>query len=173
MNPESRNSKKCEKCRADVNDSALFCPRCGAKVQRMCDECGSAVADGDLFCHKCGASLSHFHSVPKETLLNVAKAVAHRMNNALSIVLTNSQIVMSQIAELIPKTDEEMRVRLEDIATAADGGGVVVRQFQRFLDSLENGVWRWKALYMQISLSATCKYLPELKLRFSIRMEQA
>jgi len=139
MNHESHNSKKCEKCRADVNDSALFCPRCGTKIQRMCDECGSVVADVDLFCYKCGASLSNFQSVPKETFLNVAKAVAHRMNNALSIVLTNSQIAMRQIAELIPETNEELRVRLEDIATAADGGGVVVRQFQRFLDSLANG----------------------------------
>lgn len=110
----------------------------------MCGQCGSVVADGDLFCRRCGASLKHLGSPgtrTEGTLISVAQAVAHRLNNALSIVLTNSQLVMHQVANpSVPlETREKLQDRLQDIAVAAANSGEVIHQFQRLLDSLANG----------------------------------
>ena len=74
-----------------------------------------------------------------EALLKAAEAVAHRINNALSIVLTNSQLATRRITDLSRNTSEELQQYLQDIAEAADGGGSVIRQFQAFLDSIMDG----------------------------------
>ena len=138
-NSEVPHPKKCHECHAAIYLDALFCPRCGAKVQRLCHQCGVIVGDSHLFCHKCGASLNHFQPIPMEALLKAAEAVAHRINNALSIVLTNSQLATRRITDLSRNTSEELQQYLQDIAEAADGGGSVIRQFQAFLDSIMDG----------------------------------
>ena len=91
---------RCQQCHASIKDGDLFCSRCGAKIQRVCSKCGGEIADGDLFCRKCGSPLSSCQSHSDEVLIDVAKSVAHRLNNALSIVLTNSQLSMKQVAQL-------------------------------------------------------------------------
>ncbi len=71
-------------------------------------------------------------------MINVAEIVAHRMNNALSIILTNSQAAARQIADLPHTMHKELQKCLHDIAVTANGGGNVIRQFQRFLGSIPN-----------------------------------
>ncbi len=133
------HSKKCEKCQAPIHDSALFCPKCGTKVQRACEQCGSVVADSDLFCHKCGTSLKHFKPVSEGALISASEAVAHRINNVLSIVLTNSQIATRRIADLPQEMRDDFQEYLQDIALAADSGGRLIGQFQKFLNSIVDG----------------------------------
>ena len=47
----------CMKCSADVPQDALFCMRCGAKVEIGCTACGTIHPADANFCRKCGASL--------------------------------------------------------------------------------------------------------------------
>jgi len=94
-----------------VNTDALFCPKCGVSLERS-----QFVSDGDL--------------------INVAEIVAHRINNALSIILTNSQVAERQMADLPQKMRKKLQRCLHDIAVTADGGGNVIRQFQKFLCSI-------------------------------------
>lgn len=128
---------KCRRCHAELSADALFCPRCGTEVQRACKKCGNIVSDSDLFCHRCGAPLEHFNPIQTEKLIKVAKAISHHINNALSIVLTNSQLATSRIADLPPEINADIQEHLQDIATTADNGGGVIRQFQKFLNSLD------------------------------------
>lgn len=100
-----------------------------------CQECYAPIDYGDSFCRKCGASLEAFPA----SLINVAKALAHRLNNALSIVLTNSQLAMGQVADLPDETSRQLQSRLQDITAAAVDSGMLVHQFQGFLNSLANG----------------------------------
>ena len=133
------HAKECGKCHTAIHQDALFCPRCGARVLRLCHQCGIIVGDSDLFCHKCGTSLDHLQPIPVESLLKAAKAVAHRINNALSIVLTNSQLATRRITDLSQDINVELLQYFQDIGAAANGGGKVVRQFQIFLDSVISG----------------------------------
>ncbi len=100
-----------------------------------CQECYAPIDYGDSFCRKCGASLE---TLPA-SLINVSKALAHRLNNALSIVLTNSQLALGRIADLPGEASRQLQIRLQDIAAAAVDSGMLIRQFQGFLNSLANG----------------------------------
>lgn len=49
----------CKQCGAELNDTARFCSKCGAKLDeaKYCGQCGAEIHDGDLFCEHCGAKL--------------------------------------------------------------------------------------------------------------------
>ncbi len=68
---ELKNEKICPECREELDISALYCSKCGAKqeiieppvieveeiVEKKCPDCGSVVGEDSLFCTKCGAKL--------------------------------------------------------------------------------------------------------------------
>jgi CheY-like chemotaxis protein len=80
--------------------------------------------------------LEYSQRIPEETLINVAKAVAHLLNNTLSIVLTNSQLALHRTADLPDQIVGELRDWLQDIQTAAAESGVVIHRFQSLIDSV-------------------------------------
>ena len=51
---------KCNKCNADIIDSAKFCPECGNKVDGKicCSNCGLELASVAKFCPECGTPVS-------------------------------------------------------------------------------------------------------------------
>jgi uncharacterized Zn finger protein (UPF0148 family) len=63
----------CKECGNDLQDTDVFCPKCGARVvkERRCPDCGAVLRDGMQFCAKCGkrieAPRSKSHA-PQETL---------------------------------------------------------------------------------------------------------
>jgi len=66
-------------------------------------------------------------------LIDIAKALSHRLNNALSIVLTNSQILINQI-DILPQADEKLHNYLHNIESVVIKSGSLIHQFQEFLD---------------------------------------
>jgi ribosomal protein L40E len=48
---------KCPKCQADNPQEALFCMKCGAKLERKCSHCGAEFPEDAIFCMKCGNKL--------------------------------------------------------------------------------------------------------------------
>ena len=53
---------KCSKCNAEIADNAKFCPKCGAKVEKVeptnvCPNCGNVLKEGVKFCTKCGTKI--------------------------------------------------------------------------------------------------------------------
>ena len=53
---------KCSKCNAEIADNAKFCPKCGAKVEKVeptnvCPNCGNVLKEGAKFCTKCGTKI--------------------------------------------------------------------------------------------------------------------
>ena len=52
---------KCSKCNAEIDDSAIFCPECGSKIEKtaFCANCGAKLETGAVFCSNCGEKISH------------------------------------------------------------------------------------------------------------------
>ena len=55
--------KRCPKCRAEFDDSAVFCDQCGTKLvtANVCPHCGAVTHDDSAYCPSCGRPL-----VPEE-----------------------------------------------------------------------------------------------------------
>lgn len=61
---------KCSECNAEIADNAKFCPKCGAKVERIelikkCPNCGEPLKDGAKFCAKCGFKVEKENKCPQ------------------------------------------------------------------------------------------------------------
>jgi CheY-like chemotaxis protein len=126
----------CRKCHAQVKESDAFCSACGTKLQFICESCGSTVAEDDVFCRKCGVTLQQ--AKPDAISLDVAKILSHRLNNALSIILTSSQIAMHISKSLYGNVKKELQDILNDIAEFAENSGTFIHQFQKYVDAIEN-----------------------------------
>ena len=48
---------KCPKCQTDNPLEALFCMKCGAKLERKCSHCGTEFPKDAIYCMKCGNKL--------------------------------------------------------------------------------------------------------------------
>ena len=57
---------KCPKCGYENPSEALFCMKCGTKIERKCPNCGAEYPEEALFCIKCGAKLVDTVSTPTE-----------------------------------------------------------------------------------------------------------
>lgn len=49
---------ECSTCHYNNPQDALFCMKCGGKLQRECPACGAELPENALFCLKCGIKLS-------------------------------------------------------------------------------------------------------------------
>lgn len=69
----------CKYCGAQLNEDALFCSNCGAKVESKdvlrCPNCGAERQSDDLFCENCGIKFEDFE--PAETQENAETDIQH------------------------------------------------------------------------------------------------
>lgn len=60
----------CKNCNFEINEGALFCPKCGTKVEReenrpmFCAGCGKPLNENDAFCSGCGKKQGAEEQVP-------------------------------------------------------------------------------------------------------------
>ena len=47
----------CPKCQSANTEDAIFCNKCGNKLEIVCPECRKANPPGSYFCNKCGCNL--------------------------------------------------------------------------------------------------------------------
>ena len=55
---------RCAKCNNENPADALFCMKCGAKVERHCPSCNTLNPNDANFCRKCGAPLGTNEAAP-------------------------------------------------------------------------------------------------------------
>jgi ribosomal protein L40E len=53
----AQTAMRCTKCRYENPADALFCMKCGAKIEHRCAWCGTRNPNDANFCRKCGAAL--------------------------------------------------------------------------------------------------------------------
>ena len=58
---------ECPKCHNKNPKDALFCMKCGTKLERKCPKCGAEYPEEAMFCMKCGNKLDEAKavSIPK------------------------------------------------------------------------------------------------------------
>ncbi|MGB9595994.1 MAG: response regulator [Candidatus Poribacteria bacterium] len=127
---------KCRKCRTQAKDGDMFCSVCGNKLIFKCDNCGSIVDENDAYCRKCGSALRQTNAFIIS--IDVAKNLSHRINNALAIILTSSQIALKISKNLYGNLGAELQSLLNDIAESAENSGILVHQFQEYINAIEN-----------------------------------
>ena len=49
---------KCSNCNHDNLAEALFCNKCGSKLELACPECGKVNPSESTYCNKCGTKLT-------------------------------------------------------------------------------------------------------------------
>jgi len=61
---------ECPKCHTKNPKDALFCMKCGTKLERKCPKCGAEYSEEAVFCMKCGNKLIGTGLAPaKETVI--------------------------------------------------------------------------------------------------------
>jgi len=80
---------QCPKCKSDNPSEALFCMKCGIRLERKCPNCGTEYPNEAVFCMKCGtkltdtiASTSTATSIPK--LEDMQKQLQKRIPQSLA-----------------------------------------------------------------------------------------
>jgi len=58
---------KCTKCGQENPSEALFCMKCGTKLERKCPQCGAEYPEKASFCMKCGLKLAEAMPTPPGT----------------------------------------------------------------------------------------------------------
>ena len=56
---------KCSKCDFENSAEAIFCGKCGSKIERLCPECKSPNPASHDFCNKCGQTLTAGQQSPE------------------------------------------------------------------------------------------------------------
>lgn len=56
---------KCNKCGQELPDEAMFCFKCGSKVEKkqFCIKCGKELPDGARFCMYCGSEVENINKI--------------------------------------------------------------------------------------------------------------
>jgi len=49
---------KCSSCGFENTEDALFCSKCGTKIELICPECEASLTPDSIFCNKCGHNLT-------------------------------------------------------------------------------------------------------------------
>jgi class 3 adenylate cyclase/tetratricopeptide (TPR) repeat protein len=87
---------ECPKCHNENPKDALFCMKCGTKLERKCPKCGAEYPDEAMFCMKCGNKLVGAGLAPAQ--YNVAQN-----DIAQETVIPKLEDMHSQLKSLIPE----------------------------------------------------------------------
>ena len=82
---------ECPKCHTKNPKDALFCMKCGTKLERKCPKCGAEYPEEAVFCMKCGNELVGAGLAPAQT------------NLAQETVIPKLEDMHSQLKSLIPE----------------------------------------------------------------------
>ena len=103
---------KCSQCGQDNPSEALFCMKCGTKLERRCPKCGAEYPSEALFCMKCGNKLSDDTSVHEPQVDNDALseeiASIEGENRILSILYGDISGSVGIIEKMVPEHAADM-----------------------------------------------------------------
>ncbi|MCX5748629.1 MAG: AAA family ATPase [Candidatus Saganbacteria bacterium] len=97
---------KCLKCKQDNPSEALFCMKCGTKLERKCPNCGAEYPEEAAFCMKCGKKLKEApeSAIPKledmQDKLYIPEPLRQRMDTAKQELQGENRLVTALFADI-------------------------------------------------------------------------
>ncbi|RLC71273.1 MAG: hypothetical protein DRI52_05465 [Chloroflexi bacterium] len=136
---------RCPNCSHENPDEALFCMRCGTRLQKVCPECGTQLPPDALFCMRCGAKLSDQppakQEIPKlediKDKLYIPAPLAERMRAAAEEIQGENRLVTALFADISGFTELSNRYPPERIVEVVnDCFKVIVDTILRYEGSI-------------------------------------
>ena len=116
---------QCTKCDHSNREEAVFCEKCGTKLQLICPECGSELRPQAVFCDKCGARLGEIASAaPEATVvpkledmrdrLYIPEPLRKRMDSAMQEMEGENRLITALFADISGFTAMSQKLSPED-----------------------------------------------------------
>ena len=113
---------KCPKCQADNPLEALFCMKCGAKLERKCSHCGTEFPKDAIYCMKCGNKLvSQAGPITSGSQEGILPEAERRQLTVMFCDLVDSTTLSEQL------DPEDLR---NVVRTYQDTCGKIIRRFE-------------------------------------------
>jgi uncharacterized membrane protein YvbJ len=116
---------KCPKCRFENEEDAIFCRKCGNKLEVVCPKCARNLAPDSEFCDKCGYSLKESkevfsidYSKPKSY---TPKHLADKILTTRSSLEGERKIVTVLFADVANFTGNSEKLDPEEVLQIMDG----------------------------------------------------
>ena len=92
---------KCSKCNAEIADNAKFCPKCGAKVEKIepekvCPNCGALFKEGAKFCVKCGCKIENYNTTYKQTFVSSENENTNKASHSKEKYVNPNPVLQAQ-----------------------------------------------------------------------------
>lgn len=153
----NREDVFCPRCGTKVQSNCSLCGGVTFPGDRFCRKCGKrltssdAITDIELQSQHSGVTIEHrqLDSAPVDRRIfelerqlsvqtELAKAVAHKINNVLSIILTSCQLANHSLSKSI--ANQEAQELLQNVIDFSDVGGRIIHEFQKFLNAIEEPI---------------------------------
>jgi class 3 adenylate cyclase/tetratricopeptide (TPR) repeat protein/ribosomal protein L40E len=114
---------RCPNCSHENPEAALFCMKCGTRLQKVCPKCEAQLPPDALFCMRCGAKLSDQPpakpEIPKledvKDRLYIPAPLAERMRAAAEEMEGENRLVTALFADISGFTDLSSRYSPEQV----------------------------------------------------------
>lgn len=136
----------CSSCGAITYPGDSFCRKCG---KRLKDDGGIISAEFQSQRTEFIASQEPLNTISFNERIfelkrqlsvqtELSKAVAHKINNFLSIILTSCQLAVHNLSR--STTNQDLQEFLQNIIDSSDLGGKIIHEFQKFLSAIEESM---------------------------------
>ncbi|MBM3242241.1 zinc-ribbon domain-containing protein [Candidatus Poribacteria bacterium] len=88
---------QCTKCQHENPKEALFCMKCGTKLERKCPRCGTEYPEEAVFCMRCGAKLSEA-TAPTKIVVPKLEDMHAQLQSLIPDVLAQKYLAAEQQA---------------------------------------------------------------------------
>lgn len=107
---------KCKNCNTELQEGAVYCPECGAKVNNdvpstplKCRNCGADLTPGAKFCDQCGAATAQPAEQPIEQQAETAQSTETVQNADTAQPNGTTYAFSEQAGDIVAKTKSKIK----------------------------------------------------------------
>jgi len=114
---------KCSKCQFENLEDAVFCNKCGAKIEIVCPKCNKENPSGSIFCNKCGHNLQEPKEPPdySEPQSYTPRFLADKILTSRSSIEGERKLVTVFFADVANYTTLSEKLDPEEVHQIMDG----------------------------------------------------